>query len=50
MTRFSKALPKTYPELCVVYLPRAIGNKVALNKALEVSPRGVTLTTEGKLF
>ena len=36
MTRFSKALPKTYPELCTVYLPRAIGNNVALNKALEV--------------
>jgi hypothetical protein len=36
MTRFSKALPKTYPELCAVYLPRAIGNNVALSKALEV--------------
>jgi hypothetical protein len=36
MTRFSKALPKTYPELCAVYLPRAIGNNVALSKALEM--------------
>ena len=36
MTRFSKALPKTYPELCAVYLPRVIGNNVALSKALEV--------------
>ena len=36
MTRFSKALPKTYPELCAVYLPRTIGNNVALSKALEV--------------
>ena len=36
MTRLSKALPKTYPELCAVYLPRAIGNNVALSKALEV--------------
>ena len=36
MALFSKALPKTYPELCAVYLPRAIGNNVALSKALEV--------------
>jgi hypothetical protein len=35
MALFSKALPKTYPELCAVYLPRAIGDKVALSKALE---------------
>lgn len=35
MTRLSKALPKTYPELCAIYLPRAIGDRVALSKALE---------------
>ena len=35
MPLFSKVLPKTYPELCAVYLPRAIGDKVALSKALE---------------
>ena len=35
MALFSKVLPKTYPELCAVYLPRAIGDKVALSKALE---------------
>ena len=35
MALFSKVLPKTYPELCAVYLPRAIGDKVALRKALE---------------
>ena len=35
MALFSKALPKTYPELCAVYLPRAIGDSAALSKALE---------------
>ena len=35
MILFSKALPKTYPELCAIYLPRAIGDRVALSKALE---------------
>jgi len=35
MALFSKALPKTYPELCAIYLPRAIGDRVALSKALE---------------
>ena len=35
MTLFSKVLPKTYPELCAIYLPRAIGSEVALSKALE---------------
>jgi hypothetical protein len=36
MALFSKAIPKTYPELCAVYLPRTIGDNVALSKALEV--------------
>jgi hypothetical protein len=35
MALFSKAIPKAYPELCAVYLPRAIGDNVALSKALE---------------
>ena len=35
MILFSKALPKTYPDLCAIYLPRAIGDRVALSKALE---------------
>ena len=35
MALFSKPLPKTYPQLCAVYLPRAIGDKVALSKALQ---------------
>ena len=35
MALFSKTLPKTYSELCTVYLPRAIGDDVALSKALE---------------
>ena len=39
MALFSKVLPKTYPELCAVYLPRAIGDKVALSKAPEPSTR-----------
>ena len=35
MALISKVLPKTYPELCAVYLPRAIADEVALSKALE---------------
>src|SRR6516165_1033255 len=40
MALFSKAIPKAYPELCAVYLPRAIDDNVELCKALEVIDRG----------
>ena len=45
MALFSKALPKTYPELCAVYLPRAIGDDVALGKALEAQKHAVPADT-----